>query len=652
MYTRLQAMTPTRKARRFGDDISRRDFLSGIPVALTGAALACRDVPAFQREIEREGAAAYPPLRTGMRGSHPGSFEVAHELVQEGREWTATESGEAYDLVVVGAGISGLAAAHYFSKQAGPDARVLLLDNHDDFGGHAKRNEFRLDGRTYLMSGGTLYVEAPSQYGDIAGGLLEEIGIDRGRYYESVASVADTYENLGLEQGMFFDRETFGTDVLVGGVGSRPFAEFLADTPLSEAVQADLIRLHSEEQPDYLPDLSPAGKKAYLATISYRDFLLEHAKCDPGVVRFFDYRPKSIYCTGIDAYPARYAWEEGLPGFSGMEIPETPPDLLADEPGGQHGRENQARAYEGDPDVYFPDGNATIARLLVRGLIPGSVPGSTMEDVVTAPLDYGMLDRAANRTRIRLSSTVIRVEPGQGGPARVTYVRSDRGHTVTAGRVILACWHNIVPHLVPELPRAQRDALSWPVKSPLQYTSVLLRNWRPFTEAGVSYIEAPGGYHTSVGLAEQLSLGDYRTSTSPDEPLVISMYRYPCEPGLSRREQHRAGRMELLRTTFETVEANIRDQLNRMLGPSGFDDQRDIAAITANRWPHGYTYTYNPLFDPPEWAFEAGDDRPVVTARQPFGRVAIAGADAAASPHTDAAIREAHRAVKEVLAAD
>ncbi|MCY3592269.1 MAG: FAD-dependent oxidoreductase [Acidobacteria bacterium] len=645
-------MTPTRKPRRFGDDISRRDFLSGIPVALTGAALACRDVPAFQREIEREGAAAYPPLRTGMRGSHPGSFEVAHELVQEGREWTATETGEAYDLVVVGAGISGLAAAHYFSKQAGPDARVLLLDNHDDFGGHAKRNEFRLDGRTYLMSGGTLYVEAPSQYGDIAGGLLEEIGIDRGRYYESVASVADTYENLGLEQGMFFDRETFGTDVLVAGVGSRPFAEFLADTPLSEAVRADLIRLHGEEQPDYLPDLSPAGKKAYLATISYRDFLLEHAKCDPGVVRFFDYRPKSIYCTGIDAYPARYAWEEGLPGFSGMEIPETPPDLLADEPGGQHGRENQARAYEGDPDVYFPDGNATIARLLVRGLIPGTVPGSTMEDVVMAPLDYGMLDRAGNRTRIRLSSTVIRVEPGQGGPARVTYVRNDRGQTVTAGRVILACWHNIVPHLVPELPESQRDALSWPVKAPLQYTSVLLRNWRAFTEAGVSYIEAPGGYHTSVGLAEQLSLGDYRTSTSPDEPLVISMYRYPCEPGLSRRDQHRAGRMDLLRTTFETVEANIRDQLNRMLGPSGFDDQRDIAAITVNRWPHGYTYTYNPLFDPPEWAFEAGDDRPVVTARQPFGRVAIAGADAAASPHTDAAIREAHRAVKEVLAAD
>jgi len=645
-------MTPTQKKRRFGDGVSRRDFLSGIPVVLTGTALACREVPAFQQEIERESAAAYPPLRTGMRGSHPGSFEVAHELVQEGRGWTATKTGEAYDLVVVGAGISGLAAAHYFSKQAGPDARLLLLDNHDDFGGHAKRNEFRLDGRTYLMNGGTLNVEAPSQYGDIAEGLLEEIGIDRTRYYESIAPVAGTYENLGLRRGMFFDRETFGTEELVAGLGIRPLAEFLADAPMPEAVRNDLMRLHAEGQPDYLPDLSPAGKKAYLATISYRDFLLEHAKCDPGVVWFFDHRPKGVFCTGIDAYPARYAWEEGLPGFSGMEIPETSPELLADEPGGQHGREDQARADAGDPDLYFPDGNAAIARLLVRGLIPGTVPGSTMEDVVMAPLDYGMLDRAGNRTRIRLSSTVIRVEPGQSGPARVTYVRDDRGHTVTAGRVILACWHNIVPHLVPELPESQRDALSWPVKSPLQYTSVLLRNWRAFAEAGVSSIAAPGGYHTSVGLAPQLSLGDYRTSTSPDEPLVVWMNRYPCEPGLSRREQHRVGRTELLRTTFETVEANIRDQLNRMLGRSGFDDQRDVAAITVNRWPHGYTYSYNPLFDPPEWAFEAGDDRPVVTAKQPFGRIAIAGADAAASPHTDAAIREAHRAVGEVLAAD
>ncbi len=643
---------PRTAARPRGDGISRRDFLSGVPVALTGAALACSEVPEFREEIEREGAAPYPPLRTGMRGSHPGSFEAAHAFVHEGRDWPTADTGEGYDLVVVGAGLSGLAAAHYFRREAGPNASVLLLDNHDDFGGHAKRNEFRLGGRTFLMNGGTLNVEAPSQYGEVAGGLLADLGIDPAGYLASLRGVRNTYRDLGMGTGLFFDRETFGEDRLVAGLRRRPLDEFLADSPMPARVREDLIRLHTDPQPDHLPDLAPEEKKEYLAGISYADFLTRKVGCDPGVIWFFDHRPRSVFCTGIDALPARYAWEEGWPGFSGMEIPATPPENLADEPGGQHGRENQARADEGLPDLYFPDGNATIARLLVRRLLPDAVPGSSFEEVVTAPVDYGRLDRADSPVRLRLSSTVIGVSPGNGGPARVTYVRGDRAHTVSADRVILACWHHMIPYLVPEMPEAQRQALAWPVKSPLQYTSVLLRHWRPFVAAGVSTIHAPASYCTTVALAPPLILGDYRTATSPDEPLVLRMNRYPGAVGLSRREQHRVGRRELLSTTFETVEARLRDQLDRMLAGHGFDFDREVAAITANRWPHGYTYSYNPLFDPPEWAFEAGDDRPVVAARQPFGRIAVAGADAAASPHTDAAIREAHRAVREVLAAD
>ena len=646
-------MTPPHQTHRpFQDGVSRRDFLSGVPVALTGAALACSEVPEFRAEIEREGSVPYPPLRTGMRGSHAGSFEAAHAFAHEGRRWEAEDSGESYDLVVVGAGISGLAAAWYFRREAGPSARILVLDNHDDFGGHAKRNEFRLDGRTYLMNGGTLNVEAPSQYGEIAGGLLRDLGIDAAGYVESLREVSRTYENLGMGSGMFFDRETFGKDRLVRGPRGRELADFLDDSPMPAAPREDLLRLHADPQPDYLPHLGPQEKKDYLATISYADFLTKHVACDPQALWFFDHRHRSIFCTGIDAVPARYCWEEGWPGFSGMDIPETPLDALADEPGGQHGRENQARADEGLPDLYFPDGNATITRLLVRSLLPHAVPGNSFEDVILAPVDYRRLDEPDAPTRIRLSSTAIGVEPNGAAPARVTYVRDDAAKTVTAGRVVLACWHNIIPYLVPALPEAQREALAWPVKSPLQYTSVLLRNWRPFVAAGIAQIAAPASYCTTVALAPPLALGEYRTSTSPDEPLVLRMNRYPGEAGLSRREQHRIGRMELLHTTFETVEANLRDQLVRMLGGFGFDPDRDIAAITANRWPHGYTYSYNPLFDPPEWAFEAGDDRPVVTARQPFGRIAIAGADAAASPHSDASIREAHRAVAEVLAAD
>ena len=127
------------------------------------------------------------------------------------------------------------------------------------------------------------------------------------------------------------------------------------------------------------------------------------------------------------------------------------------------------------------------------------------------------------------------------------------------------------------------------------------------------------------------------------------MTRYPVAIGKPRKEQYRLGRADLLSTTFETFERNIRDQLNRVLGGGGFDAARDIIAISVNRWPHGYAYTYNTLYDPMEWAFTATDDRPCVRARQPFGSITITNPDAAASPHTDAAILEAHRAVQEVL---
>jgi len=627
--------------------ISRRDFLNGVSVALTGSLLSTREVRAF-RVVQDE---YYPPRRTGLRGSHPGSFEVSHDL-RDGKTWEPTDLDESYDLVVVGGGISGLSAAYFFRKQAGLDARVLVLDNHDDFGGHAKRNEFWHQGRMYLMNGGTLNVEAPSQYSTVAAGLLSELGIDRARYYKSIKGVENLYHSLKLGYGMFFDKETFGEDRLVAGLGKLPMPEFLAKTPLSEPVRRDIARLHQDNQPDYLTGLSSDQKKERLARMSYRDFLLKQAHCASGVVPFFDSRPKSLFCTGIDAFPALYAWNMGFPGFQGMALEPTPTDLLINEPGGAHGRENEKRAESGDPDMYFPDGNATIARLLVRALIPEAIPGDSMEDVITVHASYDRLDRKESGVRLRLNSTVVRVE--HDGPAErakevvVSYVSGGTACRVRGRAVVLACWNEMIPYLCGELPQEQKKALAYGVKAPLVYTSVLVSGWTSFTKLGVSSISAPGSYHTSVGLGPSLRLGDYVTSQKPEEPIVVRMSRYPCKPGLPRREQHRAGRQELLSTTFETFERNIRDQLGRTLSAGGFDPARDVVAITVNRWPHGYAYPYNTLYDPVEWALTTTEDRPAVRGRKPFGRIAIANSDAAASPHTDAAINEAYRAVQEI----
>jgi spermidine dehydrogenase len=299
---------------------------------------------------------------------------------------------------------------------------------------------------------------------------------------------------------------------------------------------------------------------------------------------------------------------------------------------------------------HFPDGNATLARLLVRGLIPAAIPGRSADDVVTARADYARLDEAASPARIRLRSTVVRVrhlgEPAAAREVEVAYVRDGTLETARGRRVVMACWNVVIPYLWEELPQAQKEALVYAVKVPLVYTNVLLRSFAPFQKLGVDRLHCPGSYHTTVNLDMPVSIGGYRAARTADDAVVVHLGRTPCSPGLPARQQHRLGRTELLTTTFETFEARIRDQFTRMLGPGGFDAARDIRAITVNRWPHGYAYQYNSLWDP-FWL--EGTVTPCEVARRPLGRVAIANSDAGAYAYADGAIDQAHRAVQELM---
>jgi spermidine dehydrogenase len=294
---------------------------------------------------------------------------------------------------------------------------------------------------------------------------------------------------------------------------------------------------------------------------------------------------------------------------------------------------------------HFPDGNASIARLLVRSLIPEAIPGSTMEDVVTAKADYSKLDAANSTLRIRLNSTVVHVQHANVmKEVQIAYVRGGKLQTVAAKNCVLACYNGMIPYLCPELPEKQKEALSYLVKMPLVYSHVALRNWASFAKLNVHHIVAPGGYHTYTALDFPVSLGQYQFPSNPQEPAVLFMLRTPCKPGLPQRDQNRAGRAELLQTPFSRFERNIRDQLGRMLGGAGFDPTKDIEGITVNRWAHGYAFAPNPLFDP-RWKEE---EKPWVIGRKPFGRIAIANSDAGASAYTDVAIDQAWRAVSEL----
>lgn len=604
--------------------ITRRDFLGGSAVAIGAAALgglgACADTgtPGFAL-----GGGYYPPAKTGLRGSHDGSWETMHARVS-GEEWSHGEAEERYDLIVVGGGISGLAAAHIFRRER-PGATVLVLDNHDDFGGHAKRNEFDVGGRFRIGYGGTEAIDTPSAYAPEAIAVLEQIGVRTEAFYDYFDQ--GFWDREGMSKSILFDADMYGETKLVTGYGARPWEAFAADMPVSDEAKAQFVRVHTSEE-DYLPGLSFEEKYELLRKTGYKAFLRDHAGVGEEVLSIYDRWGTSFWGVGIDEVPTVLIqdYDGGMPGVK-HTLPRT-------------GHRND------EPYIFhFPDGNASVARLLVRALIPAAVPGSTQEDVVMARADYTALDTPGNDVRIRLNSTAVKMNNDEDG-VLVTYVRDGVAHTARASHAVMAGYNAALPYLCDEIPEAQRDALLQNSKLPLVYTKVAVPDWRRFKELGTDFIYYPNGFYKQVEFAYPVSIGGYSAVTTPDEPLVLHMCHTPWVPDVRGPDQMRVGRGQVLSTPFETFEHHVKHQLTQALGPLGFDPERDISAITVNRWPHGYA------FNPGLWQedFASEMDKPWVRGRQPVGRIHIANSDAGAAADTGTAIEQAHRAVMEILA--
>jgi spermidine dehydrogenase len=627
--------------------ITRRDLLNGMAIGAGGVLLPAYG---FEPGVSPETSIGpgtpstyYPPTLTGMRGSHVGSFEVAHALAWQGQKPASYKSlDEHYDLVIVGGGMSGLAAARYYQKKVGPEARILIIDNHDDFGGHAKRNEFNHKGRMLLSLGGAQNLDSPSNYGDVAGSLLIDIGIDEATIAQMAANTPDDYSlggklngDVGLTVPDGDDHLTIGGHWLKFFHGRGDYQAAVVKLPIPENQKDKLVAFFGGER-DFLDDLSLTEKWDYVNNTSYNQFLLDRIGLSIDTIPILNAHllilngPSGWNHTVLEGILA------GSPGLRAMgwlaDFVDSIGAMLIDD-------------LAGDTRM-FPDGNASVARLLVQKMIPDVAPAMKgVEDVAIARFDYGALDLADQPVRIRLNSTVVGVKE-VGDQVQVDYVQQGEPLRISASHCVLACYNNLIPHLCPEMSDAQKEGLAYGVRMPFVYANVLLENGRAFSELGVSITQCPYDPFQWVSAAPTMTTGGYEPPRGPDDPMVVFMMASPTPADGTKgttRDLLRMGRHKIYASTFDDYEQQIRKQLQRMLGRHGFDHEADIKAITVNRIPHGYAYWYQGL-DDPEW--EEGQ-APHEIGRQQFGRISIANTDSEVTPLMNAAFDAAHRAVEE-----
>lgn len=606
-----------------GRAISRRDFVQDSGVAALGLALTSFGRANTGANVQ---TAPYPPTKTGLRGSHAGSFEAAHAL-RDGASFPAPRVlDEHYDLIVVGAGISGLAAAHFYQQRFGKHSRILILENHDDFGGHARRNEFHQGGPMRLSLGGTHNLEH-WKFSRIVRRLMRELGI-HGR--ELLRHREFDYGfNARNGPAIWFDKETYGVDKLVTDYTLEwwePGMSFdcIDAFPLSETARNQLRGLY-QARTNIFSDKSDAEVEALLSKISYPEFLRRYAGIGEEALQIFASSQHGSWGVELRALSAGEGFWSGLPGMNLVGWAD----------------EMESRDY---PAAMFPDGNASVARLLVQRLIPEVSPEVSVDNVAIAKFDYGQLDLASHPVKLRLNSTVIRAMNNSSG-VDISYMGQTGLAQVSARHCVMACYHSMLPYLCPDLPETQKEAQKYQVKIPLVLTNVLLRSSEAMDKLGINAVRCPGRMHRSMFMFKGINTGGYHhpmADTGP-VPLVFWGSLSPPPEVHSLKDQLRASREKMLTLQFEDYEREVRRVLDGLLAPAGFDVKEDVLAITVNRWPHGYSYEYMELWDED---FPEGQ-APHEIASRPHGKITFANSDAGASAYTHVAIDEAYRAVSE-----
>ncbi|HEY5413770.1 MAG TPA: FAD/NAD(P)-binding protein [Gemmatimonadaceae bacterium] len=611
------------------EPISRRDFVNGALVAgagmlLSGRASAMGTSPADAWN-GYGGVGDY-------RASNGNTYDVmtaAHAMRDGAYEKTAaTDTGEMYDLVSVGGGLSGLAAAVFFQKNKG--GRCLVLDNHPIFGGEAKRNEFLVDGHRLIAHQGSAIFLVPKK-GGYTDRFYEMIGMDRSTFdYQTWRGPSP---EMALHQSPYAEPKDYGF-YFGPQFGKRPgvwvvdpWGRKLSGAPLSDAAKADLMRWRTVPDDGPRPQTEGDAISRQLDTITLEEHLMARHRITRETVRnFLSPVEGGGYGLGPDALSAycAYAIETEFPGDGDSAL----------------------------GDQMFPDGNTGFARLMVKTLIPDAFAGPhTVEAVWKSRVNFAALDRGGQHTRIRLNATVVRVEhagnPGSAPHVVVTYAKGKQLFRVKARAVVMAGGSWTSKHIVRDLPASHRDAYAQFYRSPCLMANVAVRNWRFLYKMGMSGCRWFGGLGDYLSVRPMATLDGVSPTIGPDSPTVLTIKVLFAQPGLPIGEQGAQGRAKLLGTSFAQYERALREQLADMFAPGGFDPRRDIAGIILNRWGHAYV---NPQ---PGFFFGVGG-KPAprdVLRDAPHGRIAFANTDLAGAMDHRNSIREADRAVRQLVGA-